>query len=1015
MSAGDPASPGPTGGAPLIALLGAAPGAMQAGDDPLAMALMHARLFGPQAGSLQVGRFTVLERLGEGGMGVVYAAYDALLDRKVALKLLHPRGLTGGGDARLLREAQAMARLSHPNIVSVFEVGSHGPQRFIAMEFVRGHSLDAWLKAAPRDWRAVLPILVAAGRGLEAAHRAGLVHRDYKPHNTLVGVDGAVKVADFGLARTHVAAEPPPAGDDPADEAPLLDRPLTRAGAVAGTPAYMAPEQHEGRPCDPRSDQFSFCVTAYQALYGALPFPTDSLAALLTAVRAGQVLPAPPDSPVPSWVRRAIVRGLAPDPAQRHPSMGALLAALLADPAVTRRRRARIGLFGAALGLLGALAGALATSPGARCPDGAAKLRGVWDDGRRAAIAAALLGSRQPFAASTWERVGRDLDRYAAAWRAALTDACEAHRAGRQSDTQYDLRVRCLELRRTALAELTGVLAQADPAALPRAALAAGSLPPIEACGDLEGLLADPLRPPADPARASAVGRTQVGLAHVRALESTGLYARAVAAADAVAADVAATGHRPFAAELALLRGRALLSERAEAADAALTAAVREGLAGGHDRAAIEALARRIFVRGYRLGRRDDALRDEEFVLALLDRVADDGRLRGEYLNNMGAVWLGLGEWTRAEPLLVAAVAAKTAAFGPDSGELVYTLANLGTLRNDLGRTGAAIEALGDAGELAERAFGATHPLALLVRANLGMVRLKHGRLRDAAVALEAARQGATSRPDPDHATLAFVERQLGWLALERRRPDDAEAHLAAADLHLQALGGDAWAAADVEVLRAHLAALRGARDAALDHHARARERLRGTPPGHPRWRELEGDLADLEASFGRHAEVLALADATARALDLDGPRPRLQLARAREHEALAYQGLGRFDEAARAAAAALALLEEVVAEDNPRLAAVLVRLGVSEAAAGRRDAGLGRLARAEQILVREADPDLPALALLRFERARLLAEPDAAAAEARAALDVLRAAGDGFRRERAAVEAWLARPRMGG
>ena len=164
----------------------------------------------------RIGRFTVLERLGEGGMGVVYAAYDELLDRKVALKLLHHGGYD---DDRLLREAQAMARLTHPNIVSVYEVGSLGARRFIAMEFVRGQSLDAWLAAGARDWRAVLPLLLAAGRGLEAAHRAGIVHRDYKPQNTLVGHDGSVKVADFGLARPQGSV-------------------LTRTGTVVGTAEY---------------------------------------------------------------------------------------------------------------------------------------------------------------------------------------------------------------------------------------------------------------------------------------------------------------------------------------------------------------------------------------------------------------------------------------------------------------------------------------------------------------------------------------------------------------------------------------------------------------------------------------------------------------------------------------------------------------------------------------------------------------------------------------------------------
>ena len=985
-------------------------------DDALAMALMAERLFGPQAGPLKVGRFTVIDRLGAGGMGVVYAAYDELLDRKVALKLLHPAGLARGGDERLLREAQAMARLSHPNIVSVFEVASHGAQMVIAMEFVRGQSLDAWLAAEARDWRAVLPVLLAAGRGLAAAHRAGIVHRDYKPHNTLVGVDGGVKVADFGLARASTATEPAPVSEVSSGRR-MLDMALTRDGAVVGTPAYMAPEQHAGQPCDERSDQFSFCVTAYQALYGSLPFPTSSLEALLVAIAASTCRPAPVGSPVPTWLRRAVLRGLAPDPAMRWPSMEALLDALARDPAVTRRRRVRTGLLGVGVGLLGLLGGWIASVYGpAVCPEGVAELRGVWDDERRRTVEAALLATRLPFAATTWAHLEQDLEGYATAWTDMLGDACESHRAGRQSDTQYDLRMRCLEQRRTSLATLIEVLAHTDASSLPAAALAGGALPPVATCGDLDALLTDPLRPPDDPATAPTVARVQAGLAQVRALEGTGLFARALAAADALAADAEATGHLPFVAELALYRGRSLLAGPPEAADEALTAAFRAGLRSGHDDVAIEALARRIFVRGYRFGRREDALRDQETVLALLDRVEDDGRLRGEYLNNMGAVHLGLGEWAQAEGLFVAALAAKVAAFGPDAGELVYTQANLGTLRNDLSRTGAALAALRAALAVGDRAFGATHPTVLLVRANLGMAYLKHGRPRDAEEALVAVREGAAARPDPDHVSLAFVEQQLGWLAVERRRPAAAVDHLLAAEARLQAAGGDPVASANIHVLLARCDALRGDREGALRHYHVARAALEGSVPRtHARWMELEGDLADIEASFGRHEQVLALARATRQGLPADDARATATLFRARalEHEAGALHGLGRFDEAVQAAGRARTLLEAVVLEDNPRVATVLVSLAAAEAAAGRKREALEHLERAEAIYVRSSEADLPALALLRFEHARQLADVDRGRADAlaRAARDVLRGAGQGFERELVAIEAWLARP----
>ncbi|MFZ6181677.1 protein kinase domain-containing protein [Nannocystis pusilla] len=975
-------------------------------DDALADEL--GRLGSPAAAPVRLGRFTVLGRLGEGGMGVVYAAYDELLDRKVALKLLHHDG--GRNDDRLLREAQAMARLSHPNIVSVFEVVGLGAQHFIAMEFVRGQSLDAWLAAKARGWQEVLPVLLASGRGLAAAHRAGIVHRDYKPHNTLVGVDGSVKVADFGLARAFDTGEAEPAPVPASSGRRMLQLALTRAGAVLGTPAYMAPEQHAGLACDERSDQFSFCVTAYEALYGAPPFPRTSVAALRAAIERGEVQPAPPGATVPAWLRRAVVRGLAADPARRYPSMDALLAALARDPARARRRRLRAGLFGAALGAFGLLCGwFFAASEAQACPDGAAALRGVWDDPRREQLGAAMLALRQPFAPATWAHLEARLAAYAADWATMHDDACQAHRAGRQSDTQYDLRMRCLELRRTDLAALTDVLAHVDDETLQGAALAADALPPIAACGDLEPLLADPLRPPRDPAVASAVARFQAGLARVRALESAGLYDRAVAAADALAPELAATGHRPFAAELALYRGRALLARDPAAADEAFTAAFRDGLSSGHDRVAAEALARRIYVRGYRFGQPADAARDQEVALALLGRVDDPDALRGELLNNAGAVALGQSEWARAEALFVAAIAAKTAAVGADAGELVYTHANLGTLRNELYRTGAAIEALRAALTIGERAFGATHPTALLVRANLGMAYLKHRRLADAEAVLLGVRADAEARPDPDPAALAFVEQQLAWLATVRRRPAEALDHLAVAQT-LLARSDDPLVAANISLLQAHAAALAGDGAAARQHHAHAEAVLaQALPSGHARRLDLVCDRAEIELTLGRPAEALTAARSVAQPLSRV-PSLGLSLARARELEARACRALGRHEEALVASEAAVAVLAEVVAEDNPRTAQTLALLGLCEAATGRSSQARAHLERAEQIYEAEADADLPALAQVRFDRAVLLADddPEAARRLAEAALAVL-AAADGYASEADVVRTWLA------
>ena len=298
------------------------------------------------ASGQRLGRFTLLEKLGQGGMGVVFSAYDPALDRRVAIKILRPRGGQGDGAerARLLREAQAMARLRHPNVVTVHEVGLAGDQAFIAMEHVEGRGLPgeiARLRAGtPLAWRQIIELFASAGRGLAAAHAAGLVHRDFKPDNVLVGEDGRVQVADFGLVTTR-SDQASAARDGASPDSPLRQR-LTEDGSFLGTPIYMPPEQHDALPADARSDQFAFCVALYEALYDQLPFPGETRLQYAASVREGEVRPAP-HGPVPTWVARILRRGMSADPAARFPSMEALLAELTpapdSDQSIGRRTR----------------------------------------------------------------------------------------------------------------------------------------------------------------------------------------------------------------------------------------------------------------------------------------------------------------------------------------------------------------------------------------------------------------------------------------------------------------------------------------------------------------------------------------------------------------------------------------------------------------------------------------------------------------------------------------------------
>ncbi|MFP2913550.1 serine/threonine-protein kinase, partial [Pyxidicoccus sp. 3LFB2] len=266
-----------------------------------------------------LGRYVVLDKLGAGGMGVVLSAYDPKLDRKVALKLV--RSLKGHGAAelqqRLLREAQAVARLSHPHVIAVFDVGTVDERLFMAMEFVEGPTLRKWLTATKRDWREVLAAFQQAGQGLAAAHAAGLVHRDFKPDNVLVDTRGRVRVTDFGLARfEHVPASVLPSGALSPEAVPQDG--LTRTGSLLGTPGYMAPEQWDGQEVDARGDQFSFCVALHEALYGVRPFARG------TPPDFTQLQPIPAQTPVPAWVRRVVLRGLSVAPEARFTSMDAL-------------------------------------------------------------------------------------------------------------------------------------------------------------------------------------------------------------------------------------------------------------------------------------------------------------------------------------------------------------------------------------------------------------------------------------------------------------------------------------------------------------------------------------------------------------------------------------------------------------------------------------------------------------------------------------------------------------------
>ncbi|MBK9030083.1 MAG: protein kinase [Myxococcales bacterium] len=487
----------------------------------------------------KVGRYQIVEFLAGGGMGWVYRARDAELERDVAIKVVQPTAMGAQGRERLLAEARAMARLQHRAVVPVFDVGEHAGGVYVAMALLTGGTLHDWMHAAARPWREVLARFIEAGRGLVAAHAAGLVHRDFKPKNVLIGDAGEVMVADFGIASASATGS----GDGGAHE----------TSTVAGTPAYMAPEQAEGKAVDARADQYSFCVSLWEGLHGQRPQEADTRT-------QGPALERAPDAPkarraVPAWLTAALVRGFASQPERRWPTMQALLDVL--ERGLGRRRRIALGAAG--VGCVAAVAAALvAMRPAPRdpcpTPDGL-----TWNPVTRATIALAFRATGSQAADDTLARVVPPLRGYVRGWQARMIDSCRAtHVSHTQSAELLDRRAVCLDGRRAHAAGLIATFASADRAVVADAIGAVASMPGLEACDRGDVLIA---RPMPSPEQRSAVAAVQRQLAHGRDLGLRGRHREALEVFEAARAAARASGWAPLHAEAleAVARTRILM------------------------------------------------------------------------------------------------------------------------------------------------------------------------------------------------------------------------------------------------------------------------------------------------------------------------------------------------------------------------------------------------------------------------------------------------------------------------
>jgi tetratricopeptide (TPR) repeat protein len=731
-----------------------------------------------------IGRYLILELVGRGGMGEVYSAYDPKLDRRIALKLLDERTTSPMSADRFSREAQALARLSHPNVVAIYDAGDFVDRLFLAMEFVEGQTLAEWLRSTPRSWREIRDVFAACGAGLAAAHEAGLVHRDFKPQNVMVGRDGSPRVMDFGLAidSAEIAPGDAPSFDVTASGSAPASRTLalTRTGVLLGTPLYMAPEQFLKRPTDARTDQFSFCVSLYEALYGQRPFPSDSLSTLFEAVVAGRVREPAQRTRAPSFLRRLLLRGLAADPAARFPSMRALLEALRHDP-VRRRRNAAIGVAVAAIAMAAAVGGQRLTTRGARmCRGGEDKLAGIWELGaageRRSAIHRAFLGTGRGFAEDTWNRVSALLDAYDRRWTETYTDACEAtHVRGDQSLEAMDLRMTCLEGPRGAFKALSDALSRADPAVLIEAVNGAHALPPLDRCSDIPALQAA-VPPPADGATRARVAALRKDLAEVKALSDTGQWPAARRRAGPLVDATRAVGYAPLLVET-MATSAWLEAESGHPADAAkiYQKAVWSAIAAHRDDIATEAASALVGMNGYYLNRAEEADKWAEVGQALLQRLGPGhDRIASWFYQDRAVARERKGDYQAALADLDRALALKRRVLAPNHPDIAYTLHTIANVRDEIGDYPAALAAADEAVEIFRNAYGAESPLLGKPLGSRGETLAFLGRYAEAERDLRLTAERFTSWVGVDHPWTAYPMTALGKTLIAERRLREA-------------------------------------------------------------------------------------------------------------------------------------------------------------------------------------------------------------------------------------------------
>jgi hypothetical protein len=688
--------------------------------DPLTLAVARAKLEAAlfaRGEPVKVGRYHLLEQVGAGGMGVVWGAWDPELERRVAIKLV--KAESGATRERILVEGQALAKLSHPNVVAVHDVGVVDDRVYLVMEWVRGKTLRAYA-SEPRTVRELVAVYRAAGEGLAAAHHAGLIHRDFKPDNAVIGDDGRVRVLDFGLARAEGVTE------------------------RVGTPRYMAPEQTASTPLTAAADQYALCVSLDEALRG----------------RTADNKPAP----VPTWLEAIVKRGTAVAPAQRFASMDELVRALGNDPAKRRRRLlAAAGAIGAAgtAFALGSLRSTAATVE--PCSGAPAELAAAWNDTRRAHLVAHL-GTLGPYGVGEATRLAPQIDAYAERWRRAHHGACMALGRRELTPQLYERNLACLARARVSLQTSVDVLASVPAERVGDAALAFQALPDADRClVETRTLLLAP--PPSAAAADVARVDEQLAVARVRALASDPV---ATATLASLVGEAERLAYAPLAARAYLDYGLALTrTDRAEAITW-LERAAGTALDAGDDGAFVEAYARQIYASATKPQKdRPAELAARLASLHIAERIA--GRLPSDLgafaqvllANNAGIAYMASGDPKAAATWFERAYARWRASKDP-SNELMFVPSNLALVAS----TGARQqELLAESAAQFTAALGPAHPLSLEFQTRAAMATRNPA---DSARLLgEACASYQRFHP---HLTTKYLPcaYELAWLAAER-------------------------------------------------------------------------------------------------------------------------------------------------------------------------------------------------------------------------------------------------------